>query len=475
MQKHQGLARRPAYVLMGLLALVVILCGGSSRFDQTQVIALRPLACLFLIPALWYASGARLAQVRVPLALLLALAGWAALQLVPLPPSIWHSLPGRDVIVALDSAVGLTDQWRPLTLTPMRTLNMLASLIVPLAVLMLFAAQRDISGSFVHYALIIAAVLNAALGSLQIAGGVDSVFYTYAITNSGSPVGFFANRNHSAVFGALAMLSIAYLLFAKEAGRRGSLRSIALGAAYVFIFGVALASQSRAGLLMCIAALFLTLSFALWQGALTSRTRSEKRSHSSAEHQAGTTDKRNKAISLVVAGLSMVAVLGLLVFADRIPALERFGSDGLAKDLRWSITPTLTHMVGTYFPWGSGFGSFEQAYYIHEKADLLSPSYINQAHNDWLQLVIEGGVIAMILLAAILVWLIRALFKIAQGTSDDRLSAAYWVGTLIIISFASLFDYPLRTPIFAMFAAWLIGDLAVRLAQSHKRAGAAAV
>lgn len=462
MQKHQGLARRPACVLLGLLALVVVLLGGSSRFDQTQVMALRPLACLFLFPALWFASRERLAIIKTPLTFLLILAALAALQLVPLPPSIWHKLPGRELVASLDAAVGLPDIWRPISLSPMRTTNMLASLIVPLAALLLFAVQRDMKGRFVHYALIGAAVLSAVMGGLQLTGGPDSALYTYAVTNAGSPVGIFANRNHSAVFAALAMLSIAYLLFANGAGNKKPGESIALGAAYVLIFSIALASQSRAGLLLCVSVLLLTLVFALAQSWEDRISRSKRGAEFKERSWTG-----KRMLPITAACISLLAVLGLLLFADRIPALDRFGDDGLAGDMRWSILPTLVHMAGAYFPFGSGFGSFELTYYIHETPESLSPFYVNQAHNDWLQLVIEGGVIAAALLAAILIWLARAMLILARGSRDDRLAAGFWLGVLAVLAFASMVDYPLRTPILAMFIAWLIADLSARVADVH--------
>ena len=38
-----------------------------------------------------------------------------ALQLVPLAPSVWHSLPGREGVAQIDAGLGL-NIWRPLTL-----------------------------------------------------------------------------------------------------------------------------------------------------------------------------------------------------------------------------------------------------------------------------------------------------------------------------------------------------------------------
>ena len=88
-------AVRHGWVALALFAAVVAIFGGSSRFDAIQLAALRPLAALFLIPAIYFFARDRVADFRTPLVLLLLLAGWMAIQLVPLPPGIWQSKPRR--------------------------------------------------------------------------------------------------------------------------------------------------------------------------------------------------------------------------------------------------------------------------------------------------------------------------------------------------------------------------------------------
>ncbi len=57
--------------------------------------------------------------------------------------------------------------------------------------------------------------------------------------------------------------------------------------------------------------------------------------------------------------------------------------------------PVLFEMAKSHFVLGAGFGSFEWLYKMWEPDHLLMTSYFNQAHNDPIQLIIEGGLPAI--------------------------------------------------------------------------------
>ena len=113
-------------------------------------------------------------------------------------------------------------------------------------------------------------------------------------------------------------------------------------------------------------------------------------------------------------------------------------------------------------PFGVGFGAFEQAYRAAEPVDLLSPTYFNHAHNDWLQIIVEGGVPgALILLVALalIVWRIIQCVRFRQDRS--KTSTLNWLGmfSILLIALHSFVDYPLRTPVIMMVAMVSVGML----------------
>jgi O-antigen ligase len=114
-------------------------------------------------------------------------------------------------------------------------------------------------------------------------------------------------------------------------------------------------------------------------------------------------------------------------------------------------------MIVDQFPYGSGFGSFEDLYRTVEPVQLLSNRYLNQAHNDWAQILIEGGLPALLLLLVVLAWAVRRavqVYRAAPGSSRDLALLALIV--LTMLGLASIVDYPLRTPAMAVFAITLV-------------------
>ena len=106
-------------------------------------------------------------------------------------------------------------------------------------------------------------------------------------------------------------------------------------------------------------------------------------------------------------------------------------------------------MLVAYFPIGSGIGSFESAFRIFEPDELLGPNYINMAHNDILQLAIEGGLVSLLLLLVTISLIVIAAVKAGQKLPENK-SKAFWAalfGSIAVLLLSSAFDYPLRTPL----------------------------
>jgi len=115
---------------------------------------------------------------------------------------------------------------------------------------------------------------------------------------------------------------------------------------------------------------------------------------------------------------------------------------------------------------GSGFGSFDSVYRQFEPRSLLSVTYLNEAHNDPLQIVIEGGIAAFALLLLFLSWWFRRAAEVLVRPRGRR--PALERGALIVmllLMLSSLVDYPLRTSLLAALFAFC----AVELARGHLR------
>ncbi|MXO95852.1 hypothetical protein GRI34_05380 [Erythrobacter aquimaris] len=443
---HHKIRASQRWIFLALMAAVAAFLGGASRYDAIQIVPLRTLSSFLIIPALYYLTHHDLKREVALVSLFGMLVILIGSQLISLPSEIWHTLPGRNAIRQMDSALGYGDIWRPLSMAPTRTWNAFGSLVLPAAGLLLAIALRARTRDLLQ---IIAGlgILNAALGLLQVISGRSSPLYFYELTNWGSAVGIFANENHSAIFAACSLLVVARLGLETRIERSASWLSIFYPAVFFFIILVALVSGSRAGFAACLgAALISSIMIAVSPSRRSVKSVSDQESRWS----------RRRPYLIAFIPLTVLAMT-VIAFATlgRSPAFSDILARDSFADLRWSILPVISEMLSTYWLVGSGFGSFEQVYQIHEPSALLMPHYVNQAHNDWLQLLIEGGVIAGGLLIGLATWVVKAIARIFSAREASGLGI-FWISIFSVIGAASIVDYPLRTPIFQLVLIWLL-------------------
>jgi O-antigen ligase len=115
--------------------------------------------------------------------------------------------------------------------------------------------------------------------------------------------------------------------------------------------------------------------------------------------------------------------------------------------------------VSDSFPAGTGFGSFEQVYRQYEDPLAVTQEYVNHAHNDYLQIVLELGAAGLLLLALFLAWWIFAAVRIWRSPMSTPFSRAATIATAIVLAH-SVVDYPLRTAAISVIFAASVGIMA---------------
>lgn len=427
---------------LAIFLIAILLFGGSARVDSVGLVIVRTLAIVAIAIALPYwveeRGRDRLQRCRPLLLLLAATAGWMLIQLIPLPAVLWSALPGHGELASRMTAAGVEIGWRPLALSPGRAIHSLLDLLVPLAVVLLVGRTSDQDLRQLPLRLLAFLGVAAVFGVLQLLGG-EGAPYFHRITNTGAAVGFFANRNHHAVLLALYWPLLLWYVHGR-ADRAGSHAATLLGV----LGGVAMmlaimATGSRAGLAIG-GVSFLVTSILLY------RMRSA----------AVGTESAAKIVRLTliasIAG-TLAGAAAMLLFGAGF--MDRLDQSDVVADLRFAVLPTLNAMIWHYAPFGGGFGSFEAAYKIVEPVNLLSLQYLNHAHNDYLELLIDGGFPALLLLVGwgVIVW--RAAkrgWQHEQSAPTDRIGILVSLMMLAIFAAASLVDYPLRTPALAAMA-----------------------
>lgn len=445
------------FVLLGFL-LVCLLGGGASRADVLSLFYLRPAAVFCLLILLLSPGDWEFRRFRIPFILLGLFAATMAIQLIPLPPGLWASLPGFSRYTEAAAAAGLAESWHPISLAPDLTLNSLLALLPCLVVLVGFARIREDQRHALLPVLVGFVAADALLSVAQFAGGPESPAYLYDITNSEAPVGFFSNRNHNAVLLALALPMLAVWTATPSPSRQFQRARTWIALAFgLFLLAVILATGSRAGMVAgavgLIAAFWLAPSFTTgW-------------------------DRHWRIAFRVAAAVVLLLLVALTIYADRATSIFRMTDTAqLGGELRIEALPVLTDMVRTFSPQGIGYGAFDPVFRGFEPDSLLSLEYFNHAHNDLLELALTGGVTALLVLLLFVIWWGSRVIRIVTGDrrrTSDRLTRLGGLIVMILLG-ASLVDYPLRTPllavIFTMACCWLTAPRALVTADPDRLA-----
>ena len=428
---------------------------------MNQLALLRPLSILFAAYGLYVLQPGQLGAVRYPFILLCAAILVVALQLIPLPYGIWSSLPTHAPIAEFDRLAGMGEIWRPVSIDPSATASAFFSLAVPLAALALYASQAPERRKDVWTAMLCIALASSALGLFQVLSGGKGALYFYPISNFGSPIGFFANQNHHAVFQAvMTLVALSRIAQLQASAFARPAQYVVPAAVALFAVPVIMSSESRAGMISFVVTIIVGLYLLGRSGVLAKPVR------------IGQDRQVSGRLLLVAGGLSLVTVFIVLIgLAGQLQPDRILGLTDETYELRLVILPVITDMAKAGMPLGFGAGTFPKAFFMFEPSGIVTASYVNQAHNDWLQPVIEAGIAGLLLVASIAFWVIRwgvRIFRERRATTYvARLT--FWSVILIMLG-ASLVDYPLRAPAAMAVFALAVAALCYVEAPPKKRA-----
>lgn len=309
-------------------------------------------------------------------------------------------------------------------MVPGAAANSAESLVVPFAVLMLVAGLCERERAWLPVIMLGMIAVAAVLGLLQFSGaGFDNLLIN---DTPGEVSGNFANRNHFALFLAFGCALAPTWAFS-DGPRAGWRMPVAGGLVILFVLLI-LATGSRAGLMVGAFGVLAGLPM-LYNGIRR--------------------DYRHLpswALPVIFAGTLALLALSVLVSinASRAVSINRMLSLDGGQDLRIRNIFTILKMIRIYFPFGSGFGGFDPIFRIHEPFDMLKWTYFNHAHDDFLEIALDGGVIAIFLCIFVMYWWFLCSVKAWRNGSDQARAGSTILGLTMI---SSIFDYPARTPI----------------------------
>lgn len=364
-------------------------------------------------------------------------------QLIPIPSNLWAKLPDHaSYAEALAVAEVPFASYRVLSLVPDQTvLSILAGLPLSAAFLLANLCSPRQLGMLAR-CLVVFAVAQATVGLLQMGPFPE---LSFGIAVGGRAVGTFANPNHFASYIAmtvpLAILAMRQSVLPSDqcaTGRGGSRHLVPLwGVGLFLMLSAVLASGSRGGTVTCLVVTVLAV--------LLLPTR-----------QGHSRDRRWR----LAGAIALLALVALAVGVDAL--MSRFETDksGYLSGDRWQMVTSAWHAAMAFWPFGSGLGSFAAVFPAFHPVGVRG--FVEHAHNDYVQLLMECGVLAVALSVLALILSVRqtgALMRRNRRYGLDavsQLQASCGLGVLAVL-LHSWVDFNLRIPANALLAAFLLG------------------
>lgn len=270
-----------------------------------------------------------------------------------------------------------------------------------------------------------------------------NLLYGVVKTHS-SGFGSYANRNHYA--GLMEMLLPFGLVTSSFVSVPRSLRVLTIFGTLVMVTSI-FVSGSRGGMLSVVVAL-IVFAYHFWRHERTST-----------------------AVRTVVVAAILSSVFIAFFAYDRVASRSVMEA---TDSMRIQIARDSTHLVAQHPLLGSGLGTFTTVY--PQVRSFPTELFVNAAHNDYVQLVVETGLLGVLFTAAFLYLVFRNGFqqlRRAQRNWFSAVSLAAMVGSIALLVH-SLFDFNLEIPANAATFAFLVGLASARLRPgSHIKASSA--
>ncbi|MFZ7095382.1 O-antigen ligase family protein [Luteimonas dalianensis] len=439
-QPHTSRSARINFAGAVVLLALAVFTGGSSQESGVGVVILQ----LAALPCIAWLAWQHLGGQARPwpwqwAALVAAILAVPLLQLLPVPSALASMGEARALLQA-DLAVAGAPAATRATLDPAATRASLHALLPALAVFGLVLALPIHMHRRLAWFIAALAMASLLLGILQLGAPQESVLNPYPQWRPAMN-GFFANPNHQATLLVVAgVLAAGWLFHAPADTRRhgedrgrGVISRVAAAAVVVLAIAALPLTGSRAGVIIFILALAAVVASQGW------RLRAPR--------------KRR----LLVAGSAAIAALGVL-------AATRWMRVDAAQELRQPLRQATLEVAGAHAPLGSGAGTFVPVFEQATSGELLMPNYVNHAHNEYAQWLLEAGVLAIPAFALALIALIAAARAMLRLPPPARTAGTCALLALLAIAAHSLVDYPLRTQAMLTVAA----ALAAIIATAHR-------
>jgi O-antigen ligase len=394
-----------------LICAIIVLTTLAYGTVHQPIIAVFYIA-VALLPVLWaidgFSSGALRYSTNLLQIPLVAAAVYGFVQIIPFG--------------TLAETAGISGIPRTISVDPFATqvsaIHFVALSVCFAALLVFIDSAKRLQN--VVYVITIFGFIYAFFAILQSVLSPNKIYGIYE-TRFGSPFGSFVNRHNFAAFIEMALSLPLGLMFVGAIKKdRRLLYITAIG-----LMGIALLlSGSRGGFIAFLAQIiFLVI--------LTTKAK----------------NRGQIALKIVLAVALVAAITVGSFFVGGESSLTRFAETAASNNITadrghiWNVT---LRVIGSNLPFGAGLGAFGVAYTPFDTMSGLER--VEQAHNDYLQVLADAGIVGLIIGAFFVFWLFRQGIRYAETENTFRRGVV--VGALagcFAILVHSIFDFVLHT------------------------------
>jgi O-antigen ligase len=383
------------------------------------------------------------------------------LQLLPLPFFLLQSI-SPAAAHHISQLTGQSTGFHPLSLVPYETLGfgfrfLVYALLFLALVHVQFNKQEMVS---ILKILILSAVLQVILGLLKYLHGNQYFFlFFHKLEASDSGVkyltGTLGNPNHFAFYLGMVLPLFLALLFLKlqflETGKSLREKIIAavdknklllLYAAVPVLLGTGIIlTGSRAGIITMVLSFLIFAQLAVYL-------------------------KQVKSIRKKLA-FFFIVITAAALFIGVQNTVKKFLSTSFESSGRFLRWPATLAMSKEFLIFGAGLGTYRYSYFLYDPDE--AGNWSTHAHNDYLEILAEGGIIGGILFFLLIGLVIYSITRMwwARGHPEIKILGIGIITSLFSVLLHSFFDFSLRIPA-NMFIFVLVLALGIKLV-TYKR------
>ena len=323
---------------------------------------------------------------------LMALLAYIVFQLVPLPPGMVRLLSPGTYALYMDSVwTGRPGEWVSLSINKKATLAELLR-FASYAGIYVLTVQLHANARVLRRTVTVIAVFGSVLAFFAIIQHLlpnNRIYWMRELTLGGGLFGPYVNRNHYAgLMGMIFPVIMSLFLYYRPKGKHASFRER--------LVGIFTHPQSNTSMLLgfstvlTAASIFLSLS----RGGIASLVMSLVFLGLLLRKRSGMSRRGLFFASTIIVILYTVGWFGWGPIFERFQSIRN--SQGEISELRLDLWKDSLDIIRDFPVTGTGFGSYINIYPSYRTID--SEGIADHAHNDYIELLTNGGAISMMLL-----------------------------------------------------------------------------